>query len=58
VSFFDLTRSRMQRDAETIAASVRLAQAEHFEWADRIWAVLDEATNALWHAPPAREENV
>jgi len=37
----------MQRDRETISClrSV-LMKPEHREWVDRIWTILDEATNA------------
>ena len=45
VEFFDLGRMDQDRPTLTCLRSV-LMKPEHREWADRIWALLDEATNA------------
>jgi glutamate/tyrosine decarboxylase-like PLP-dependent enzyme len=48
VDFFDHKSVGMQRDHETITClrSV-LMKPEHFEWVDRIWEILDQATKAV-----------
>ena len=47
VEFFDLPAAKMEPDHGTITClrSV-LMKPEHREWADSIWSILDEATNA------------
>lgn len=45
VEFFDLGRMDQDRPTLTCLRSV-LMKPEHREWADRIWALLDEATTA------------
>jgi tyrosine decarboxylase/aspartate 1-decarboxylase len=49
VDFFDATAGRMERDRDTIAClrSV-LMKPEHFEWVDRIWEIVEKATDAVW----------
>ena len=46
--FFDLSGANMERDRDTITC-VRsvLMKPEHLEWADRIYAILDEATTSV-----------
>lgn len=48
VTFFDIDSPGMRRDSETITClrSV-LMKPEHLEWMDRIWRILDEATNLV-----------
>lgn len=48
VEFFDLAAANMERDAESITClrSV-LMKPEHLPWLDRIWEILDQATNAV-----------
>ncbi len=49
VDFFDLTTATMERDRDTITClrSV-LMKPEHCEWVDRIWEILEKATDAVW----------
>jgi len=49
VDFFDLTAARMQRDRNTITClrSV-LMKPEHQGWIDRIWDIVEQATDAVW----------
>jgi glutamate/tyrosine decarboxylase-like PLP-dependent enzyme len=48
VEFFDLHGAGVQRDADRVTClrSV-LMKPEHEQWADRLWAILDEATDAV-----------
>ena len=47
VQFFDLAAAGMERDRETLTClrSVLMKPA-HLEWVDRIWEIVDQATNA------------
>jgi tyrosine decarboxylase / aspartate 1-decarboxylase len=49
VNMFDLTAAAMERDRDTVTClrSV-LMKPEHYEWIDRIWEILNEATDAVW----------
>ena len=46
--FFDLAGAGMERDSATVTClrSV-LMKPEHLEWVDHIWAILDQATDAV-----------
>ena len=48
VEFFDIGRSAMERDRDTITClrSV-LMKSEHLEWVDRIWEILDRSSAAI-----------
>jgi glutamate/tyrosine decarboxylase-like PLP-dependent enzyme len=48
VDFFNLTAAAMARDRDTVLClrSV-LMKPEHHEWVDRIWDILDRATNTV-----------
>ncbi len=49
VDFFDLTAATMERDHDTVVClrSV-LMKPEHREWVDRIWDIVEQATDAVW----------
>lgn len=48
VEFFDLSAAEIERDRETLTClrSV-LMKPEHGQWIERIWEILDQATNAV-----------
>ncbi len=52
VSFFDLNLGSMKRDQETVTClrSV-LMKPEHLEWVPRIWSILEQATDEVFHSP-------
>lgn len=57
VDFFELTAKTMDRDCDTITClrSV-LMKPEHLEWVDRIWEIVEMATDAVWQqSPPGLE---
>lgn len=55
VAFFDLSAAGVERDRETVTClrSV-LMKPEHQEWIDRIWAILDQATDDVLRRDDAR----